>query len=87
MSEDQGKLTLEKEGRGFYLFAQVCKLPNLICVAYAFCAQCFFSVMRLRNHFIVNKELSGGGEGKRHVDGGLMGTLPCLNPAYPRHET
>lgn len=61
MSEDQGKLTLEKEGGGVYLFAQVCKLPNLICVAYAFRCLVHFSVMRLRNHFIVNKELSGGG--------------------------
>lgn len=61
MSEDQGKLTLEKEGGGVYLFAQVCKLPNLICEAYAFLCLARFSVMRLRNHFIVNKELSGGG--------------------------
>lgn len=35
MSEDQGKLTLEKEGGGVYLFAQGCKLLNLCSICFS----------------------------------------------------
>lgn len=56
---------MEMVGGGVSPFSQVCKLPNLICVAYAFLCFVLFSVMRFRNHFIVNKELSGGREEMR----------------------
>lgn len=59
-------------------FLQVCKSPKLIC-AYTFLCFVLFLVMRLRNHFLVNKELSGGIEEMRHIDGGIMGTLSYLN--------
>lgn len=47
------------EGGGVSLFPQVCKLPNLISIVYAFLPFVLFSVMRLRNPFILIKELSG----------------------------
>lgn len=50
---------MEMEGGGVSPLPQVCKLPNLICVAYVFPGFVLISVMRLRNHFAVNKELSG----------------------------
>ena len=60
---------------------QVCKLSDLICVVYTFLCFVFFSVMRLRNYLIVNKEHSGGkGGNERHIDVGIMGTLSHLNP-------
>lgn len=67
VSEDQGKLTVEKKGGEVSPFPQVCKLPDLICGAYAFLCFVLFSVMRLRNCFIVNKELSGGREEMRDI--------------------
>ena len=48
------------EGGGVSFLPQVCKLSNLICVAYVFLCFVLFLVMRLRNHFIVNKELGVG---------------------------
>lgn len=58
---------MEIEGGEVSPFLQVCKLPHLICETYAFLSFVFFSVMRLRNHFVVNKELSGGREVMRDI--------------------
>jgi hypothetical protein len=42
--------------------------------------------MRLRNHFIVNKE-SGGSVERRDIDGVIMSTLSCLSLVYFLNET
>lgn len=58
VSEDLGKLTMKMEGGGVSPFPWVCKLLKLICVACAFLCFVLFSGMRLRNPFILAKELS-----------------------------